>query len=643
MKRITEGLRDKFGEKLVDEGWIPALNESVARKKLTVDSAYKLLKRIFGSDKEASLFLADLGYVGIKNPANALRALLRGGSANGGPKNYVIFNEADAKITDHVRFFRTADGEAYGFTIGGKIYIDPRIATSETPIHEYAHLWATALRQGNAEEWQNVVGLMKGTSVWDEVKNTYPELKTNDENADEVLAHYSGRRGAERLRAEAKKIADGKGSALEKADAISAIERVKQAINGFWKGVCDFLHIHYTSAEEVADRVMKDLLEGVDPRKFGVDSNLRKMGSRTNKHMAEIGKHFEGKDMSDKERTIIDVFSGKRNKMPITFTNKNGKQYRMQFVQGHELKAGTKHSIYRHFGEKEGWYDTEEIGNVYKTLELGNRAEKGGKIEYTYISEDNGIEYTVASEKHKGAERFVSFYTNRKAPNSGMQNTQQSAQASLFDASNAAKIVKDFINPKLSKENIGEAQHLLQMTNYAHDVAEALNVNGDVEVVTSEGLTGKKKQAKGWYDTKTGKITIVADNHTSLAGIEQTMLHEAVAHKGLRALFGERFTTFLDNVFTNADADVRQGITDLMSNNNWDARKATEEYLASLAETTNFEEAKKNGVWEKIKDFFRDLLDAVGLSGFSGKISNNELKSKSRMIPSKHLRSKKRH
>lgn len=61
-----------------------------------------------------------------------------------------------------VRFFRTADGkQAYGFTVGGKIYIDPRIATSETPIHEYAHLWAEALRKVNPKEWQNVVELMK--------------------------------------------------------------------------------------------------------------------------------------------------------------------------------------------------------------------------------------------------------------------------------------------------------------------------------------------------------------------------------------------------------------------------------------------------------------------------------------------------
>ena len=57
---------------------------------------------------------------------------------------------------DGLRFFRTANGEAYGFTVGGRIYVDPRIATSETPVHEYAHLWATALRSGNKEEWLTV-------------------------------------------------------------------------------------------------------------------------------------------------------------------------------------------------------------------------------------------------------------------------------------------------------------------------------------------------------------------------------------------------------------------------------------------------------------------------------------------------------
>ena len=214
--------------------------------------------------EKASRFLSGLGFTGIKYPAGTIH-----GGAEKGDMNYVIFNEKDAKITDHVRFFRTANGEAYGFTVGGKIYVDPRIATSETPVHEYAHLWATALRNGNAEEWQNVVGLMKDSKVWDEVKKRYPELKTDDEIADEVIATYSGQRGAERLREEQRKIAEGDGGVFEKAEAISALEHVKRALKMFWKGVADFLHIHYKSAEEVADRVMKDLLEGVDPRKMG--------------------------------------------------------------------------------------------------------------------------------------------------------------------------------------------------------------------------------------------------------------------------------------------------------------------------------------------------------------------------------------
>ncbi len=222
---------------------------------------YAELQEALGSDKKASLALAELGYAGIKYPAE-----FRSGGRKDGAKNYVIFNENDAEITDHVRFFKTKNGEAYGFTVGGKIYYDPRIANAETPVHEYAHLWASALKANNAEEWKNVVDLMKGTNVWEEVKKAYPELETDDEIADEVLATYSGRRGAERLREEMRKAAAEGDGVMGKAEAVSALQRVKRAIDKFWKAVADFLHIHYTSAEEVADRVMKDLLDGVDPR-----------------------------------------------------------------------------------------------------------------------------------------------------------------------------------------------------------------------------------------------------------------------------------------------------------------------------------------------------------------------------------------
>ena len=293
---VGVGLLNKVNSQLEQQGK-RLINPNIAKRYefLSGEDLYETLSMrmakddaTFNDDKAASEFLSSLGLVGIKYPAGTIH-----GGAKEGDTNYVIFNEKDAKITDHVRFFRTANGEAYGFTVGGKIYIDPRIATSETPVHEYAHLWATALKSANAKEWQNVVGLMKGTKVWDEVKALYPELKSDDEIADEVLATYSGRRGAERLREEQRRIAKGNGSVFEKAEAISALESVKQALKRFWKGVADFLHIHYTSAEEVADRVMKDLLDGVDPRKFGD-------GGKSLDAYNKIRKHFIGEQGAER-------------------------------------------------------------------------------------------------------------------------------------------------------------------------------------------------------------------------------------------------------------------------------------------------------------------------------------------------------
>ena len=130
-------------------------------------------------DRMASEFLHELGVIGVKYPAE-----FRSGGRNDGKHNFVMFNEGDMKIVDKARFFRTRNGDAYGFTLNGKIYLDPRIATSETAVHEYSHLWAQALRKGNADEWRNVTGLMKDSPVWNEVRELYPELRSEDEIAE---------------------------------------------------------------------------------------------------------------------------------------------------------------------------------------------------------------------------------------------------------------------------------------------------------------------------------------------------------------------------------------------------------------------------------------------------------------------------
>lgn len=172
------------------------------------------------------------------------------------------------------------------------------------------------------------------------------------------------------------------------------------------------------------------------------------------------------------------------------------------------------------------------------------------------------------------------------------------------------------------------ARNRQRMQERASTITGKLGISNDVEIVTdTSGLKGEERKAKGWYDRKTGKITIIVPNHTSVADIEQTVLHEAVAHYGLRKLFGENFDNFLDNVFKNADEEIRRKIVDMASGKDWDFRTATEEYLAGLAENTEFENVNASW-WRKIKQYFLQMLRKLGLAGTDTEVAftDNELR-----------------
>ena len=273
-KNIPQQMFDNLTKILEQKGWnrddLSSMirftdtynNTIVINPGATGADLYEEISSAFKSSKEASKLLSMAGFTGIKYPAGTIH-----GGAEEGDTNYVIFKEEDLKIKDHIRFFKDKEGTSYGFTVNDKIYVDPRIATAETPIHEYSHLWATAIQKANPKEWENIVGLMKNTSIWNEVKASYKDLHTDNEIADEVLATYSGRAGAEKLR---KMVSDSNGegvSAIKKATIKRDVFFLESALKKFWQAMASFLGIHYESAEQVADQVLKDMLNEVNPAK----------------------------------------------------------------------------------------------------------------------------------------------------------------------------------------------------------------------------------------------------------------------------------------------------------------------------------------------------------------------------------------
>lgn len=765
------------------------------------ENVYKTLTSLLGTDKEVSKALSEMGFAGIKYPTDYQR-----GGREDGAKNYVIFNENDAKITDHVRFFKTKNGEAYGFTVGGKIYIDPKIANTETPIHEYAHLWAAALRGQNPKEWQNIVELMKGTSVWDEVKKRYPELNTGDDIADEVLATYSGRRGAERLREEQRKIAGGKGGVFEKAEAISALERVKQALRKFWKSVADFLHIHYKSAEEVADRVMKDLLDGVDPGKH-FNSRMDESKSerieklRESKPVEITGDEYKGKYELNRESAKEWLKNNLRGEYRIKDTGetvelrKDGIQKVTSHSMGNEAhlkslaaipqmiensifidevpneKNNGKYDRYRYYvcglkiggedytakitiGVKGGYkyydhsltqiekgslldnidalsttYDDKgttlsSVGKDSRLLSIlqvkdekkpnrelyragSKELRDGRKIEFVrkptatynalarhlqaegikpdmheartgsrYMSfEKDGVQWEVRSSDHTKPEYYgeaqkpveLTYYKDKQGEEnlsvsvdlgtSGYNIEDMKALMAEIDRlKNDAEEVKESFDRGVASDEVMERYPLLsqalgvksenevrakeearehaeearkqEMRSAVEDMAGKLHLN-NVDIVDKPAGrgAGRRERAKGMFERSTGRITINIGNCADKRDAVITLLHEAVAHHGLRKLFGENFETFLDNVYNSANAEIHRIIDKHSSRYGGDKRTATEEYMASLAERTDFENAKKSGWWQRIKDFFLKMLEKIGLKGFKGEdLSDNELR-----------------
>lgn len=78
-----------------------------------------------------------------------------------------------------------------------------------------------------------------------------------------------------------------------------------------------------------------------------------------------------------------------------------------------------------------------------------------------------------------------------------------------------------------------------RMRGRAESIAAKLNLD-NVEILEDAGpLSGERARAKGFFNPLTGKITIILANHDSADDVEQTLLHEAVGHYGLRRLFGK--------------------------------------------------------------------------------------------------------
>ena len=128
----------------------------------------------------------------------------------------------------------------------------------------------------------------------------------------------------------------------------------------------------------------------------------------------------------------------------------------------------------------------------------------------------------------------------------------------------------------------------------------------------------KGLRVKGWYHD--GNICVYLPNADGMEDIKATLLHEGVAHYGLRKMIGEKnFNAYMDGIYAAASPEVRKEIVRLLPRYDYNMRVAVEEYLATLAESGTIEPT----FWEKVKQLFRVMLENLG---FTIELTDNDLR-----------------
>ena len=250
----------------------------------------------------------------------------------------------------------------------------------------------------------------------------------------------------------------------------------------------------------------------------------------------------------------------------------------------------------------------------------------------------NLIDYTVYHEEEtEHRERFAGFGEIAETTTEGgngvhQRNSEDGGNAQgTATAGGLTEEVNSQEGETLFRKNVTEEEVIEQQEENEESIAkdavtqlgEALNA--PVTIIDDlNSLPENRRNKKGWFDPKTGEVVVVVPNHVSSEDAVQTVLHEVVGHRGLRAVLGEKFDEFLDDVFKKASPEVKRGISDkffgaLRKGHALTVREATEEYIAELAER-GFE--GYNGVWNSIKQWLKDAFRS--LVGFE--VTDNELR-----------------
>ena len=249
-------------------------------------------------------------------------------------------------------------------------------------------------------------------------------------------------------------------------------------------------------------------------------------------------------------------------------------------------------------------------------------------------SEPNGEPPVSNSKYSKESSNVQEPSVHRAGEEAGSRDIIDMTEEELAEIRAKEREKIDRIFGKEYLDNVAEAvekrkaERKAVVSKAARELRSELTASPDIVLVSDlkdipeEDLQGKTPQeairrmrAKGWYTPGNGKVYINLSMHSTAEDVKATILHEAVAHKGLRALLGEEsFGALCDAVYRSMPKKRQKAYEDTYKKiypNTAEAelrRIIADEYMARLAEG-----GVRQSIPQRIISAIREFLRSIGI------------------------------
>lgn len=455
-------------------------------------------------------------------------------------------NQLKAVAEPGVQYLK-GKGVVYGYTDGKQIVLNQEHLNPNTPIHEYQHLWRTAAKNMNPELIEHGDKLIMQTQLFADLKEdpNYNHL-TDEQICDEAFARLTGEDGAAILEQMAKDAI--KENPLDTAKELSVINKLKEWLKKFWYWTLDTFtkwkpeDIKKMTLEDIRNLVLRDLANGVDPRtKLHEAENaddIKFMGSTTKKRMKDISTQLEGRELDEAQQAVADVYSGKKDNVSLTVEREDGSN-KIIMRQGNDNHAGTKHSVFRHYGVKANSLNVDDLLLIPTVLKEGERkVSDNGRVAYVYVDPTSQVKYTVVTEPKNNKEFFNDFYSNKKANPSEtsrvVENSTNTPEGAHNNDGNAFMRAKVDNNSETAKENGGN----LSVEDKIKAVSQQFGVD-EADVAMYANAIKKGSTAEAARARANIKRHLLQANEDKISSFKELLKYTVPVNEALKENFGD--------------------------------------------------------------------------------------------------------